>query len=76
MQGGKSGRSQRHQRKQRLSYSYPSPYTVDIFFQTLRSRLWHLVHFLCAAQVNLMREFTTYVLLDKNMNSIHRWLFA
>ncbi len=27
-------------------------YAVDSFFQTIRSRLWHLVHFLCASQVN------------------------
>ncbi len=50
MQGGKSGRSHRNQRKERLSYSCPSPYAVDGFLM-IRSRLRHLVHFLCADQV-------------------------
>ncbi len=35
MQGGKSGRSRRYRRKQRLSYSYPSPYAINGFFKRL-----------------------------------------
>ncbi len=31
MQGGKFGRSQRHGREQRLSYSYQSSYAVNSF---------------------------------------------
>ncbi|PCS22634.1 hypothetical protein BTN49_1860 [Candidatus Enterovibrio escicola] len=31
MQGGKFGRNRRHRRKQRLSYSCPSPYAGNSF---------------------------------------------
>ncbi len=48
MQEGTSGRSQR---KLRLRYLYPSPCAVNSLFQTIKLRLWHLVHFLCAAQI-------------------------
>ncbi len=53
MQEGKSGKNHRHQRKQRLSYSCSSSCSVNSLFQTIRSRLRHLVHFLCAVQVKL-----------------------
>ncbi len=52
MPEGKYGRSYRHQRKQRLSYSDPSPYVGNSFFQTIRSQFCHLVYLLCAAQVD------------------------
>ncbi|WP_223824142.1 hypothetical protein [Candidatus Enterovibrio escicola] len=38
----------------RLSYSCQNPCAGDSFFQTIRSQLRHLVHFLCAAQVSLL----------------------
>ncbi len=51
MQERKFDRSRQHRRKQRLSSSYSNPCAVNSLFHTIRSRLWHLVHFLCAAQV-------------------------
>ncbi|WP_190319882.1 hypothetical protein [Candidatus Enterovibrio escicola] len=72
MQGGNSGRSRRHRRKQRLSYSFPSPWEVNSLFQTIRSRLEYLVHFLSAVQVNYNAQVSEPLENMKVINKISR----
>nr|WP_146679249.1 hypothetical protein [Candidatus Enterovibrio escacola] len=69
MQGGKFGRRHQHRRQQRVTYSYPSPYAVNSFFRTIRSRRGYLVHFLCAVHVNYNAQISEAL---ANMNAINK----
>ncbi len=71
MQGKKFGRSSRHRRKQRLSYSCSSPYKGNSFL-TIRSRLRYLVYFLCATQVNYNAQVSEALANVEEMNKVIR----
>ncbi|PCS24206.1 hypothetical protein [Candidatus Enterovibrio escicola] len=43
-----------------------------VFLQTIRSRLWYLVHFLCAAQVNYHAQVSEALAKVKAVNKVIR----